>query len=599
MFQRLVFLSAFSAFIMTLGCDSQDRISSLENVFLNSNKQDPRIALVQDEDFPLNTIGTVGSSCVATLLSDRIALTSSHCLIQENQTLKEDSMSFRINGTSIPVESVIARTSNFPTDINNSELLNDWAFVVLESSVTGISNFMSLSPVKFQQIITEDDTQIIKSELPYEVGFVGLDGNSDRLMYDRSCYILKQESVLYNNCSSNEGGSGGSLFAIVDGSPKIVALMIAEKRQGYETSLQLEKYNNKFANIAIPVTESMVKTFDSLQNSLASVTDSSSLDVKAIIDGTDYTDGTASEMIVRNVKESLPANTNTNTATLPYAKADSRAELNEEDIDMSAQDPTKPMILGLYPDDSDDTFTTNDFSLNEDEDEPIYLELPDEEIENTEDAYETIPTPAPSTTGGPLFGRNQNPELSPRIISSSPLPQYENTNPVGDDDSMLPQPQNDPRRGEIRPFGGLFREPGTIVGRIFQDPRIDNPQEVVTTNEFYGLATERAEILIERTRTLISDLVRAQLTGLATTKLTTFLHKSLALKSLINLERNANRFGRRGQFQERILSTIQKMKEDLYVSYTELERRHIDLQYANPRYVELQEIVSLIENMFN
>ncbi len=88
MFRRLVLLSAFGAFLMTLGCGSQDRISSLENVVLNSNKQDPRIALVQDEQFPLNTIGVIGSSCVATLLSDRIAITSSHCLIQENQTLK-------------------------------------------------------------------------------------------------------------------------------------------------------------------------------------------------------------------------------------------------------------------------------------------------------------------------------------------------------------------------------------------------------------------------------------------------------------------------------------------------------------------------------
>ena len=638
MLKRLIFLLV-STFMLLMGCGS-DRQSSLANIFLNSNKKDPRVRLGLNEDFPLNTIGVIGSSCVGTLLSNQIAITSSHCLIEENGSLKADSLTFKISGTELSIKNVIARTSQFPSEINNPELLNDWAFVILEpNSISSSMGYMSLESVVFQQVVSDDDNSSfsVKSELPYEVGFVGLDENSESLMYDRSCYILKQDSVLYNNCSSTSGGSGGVLFSMIDGSAKVVAVMIAEKRQGYSSSLQLEKYSNRFANIALPVTESMVKLFNSLNEGLSGIDIESSNAVSSLISASEFSDDTASSLIIKsssdiNTQASLDSGSGS-LNVLPRAKGDSSYSSSS---DTRSSDTPTPLILGLETDDEDESsmaIEDNDFSLNQDDGEDaLYLD------DFSEDNYvESIPTPVPDS-------RQNNPQISsfqdersrisngrnPIIIRQAPKQQdfndgsritpvpQQSQNPYNseyDDIRTVPKTppfiipgprptpsQEDPRlnldlRGSIlRSLSEAPRNERGLLGRIFQDRRSVNVQ--MTAEEFYGTAIYKTDLIVEKTRVLIQELVRSRQAGPATTKLTTFMHKALALKNFINLEKQANRRQRRGQYLSKIFETISNMNSDLADSYYSLQQAHVDLRYFDRDYSDLEDLVQSISNMF-
>ena len=102
----------------------------------------------------------------------------------------------------------------------------------------------------------------------------------------------------------------------------------------------------------------------------------------------------------------------------------------------------------------------------------------------------------------------------------------------------------------------------------------------------------------EGAHTLISDLLRAHLAGPATTLVTSFLHKSLSLKSLINLEKNANKNRRRGQFLKRIYDTLTAMDEDLSRSYEYIVYAEGDLEYFALRYQKLQQILDSVKAMF-
>lgn len=649
MLKRLIFLLVSSTLLLSTGCGT-DRQSTLANIFLNSNKEDPRVRLGLDEDFPLNTIGVIGSSCVGTLLSDQIAITSSHCLIEENGSLKADSLTFKISGTELSVKNVIARTSQFPSEINSPELLNDWAFVILEpNSISSSKGYMSLEPVVFQEVISDDDNSSfsVKSELPYEVGFVGLDENSESLMYDRSCYILKQDSVLYNNCSSTSGGSGGVLFSMIDGSAKVVAIMIAEKRQGYSSSLQLEKYSNKFANIALPVTESMVKLFNSLNEGLAGIDIESSSSVSSLISAANFSDDTASSLIIKSSSDINTQASSSSSNVLPRAKGDSSYSYSSSSSsDSNPSDTPKPLILGLEMDDEDEgsmAIEDNDFSLNQDEDEDtLYL---DDFNEN--EYVESIPTPVPDSRNNPQISSFQDERdntsnekrRNPIVIRQLPRQQRQNSdldlnggsriipvpqqsqNPSSSEYSdprtaprtppfiipgprPTPQIQEDPRlnpdlRGPIlRSLSEAARNERGLLGRIFQDRDRRSLNGQITAEEFYGTAIYKTDLIVEKTKVLIQDLVRSRQAGPATTKLTTFMHKALALKNFINLEKQANRRQRRGQYLDKIFETIVNMNSDLAGSYYSLQQARVDLRYFDRDYSDLQDLVQSISNMF-
>ena len=67
------------------------------------------------------------------------------------------------------------------------------------------------------------------------------------------CKIKKRlPSFWLHDCDNTRGASGGPMFIIKDKVPYIVAINVAEYRDGGEKSLYLTEYEEKHANIAVP-----------------------------------------------------------------------------------------------------------------------------------------------------------------------------------------------------------------------------------------------------------------------------------------------------------------------------------------------------------
>lgn len=113
--------------------------------------------------FPYDNVGRVGL-CSATLLSDRVAIVSAHCLLHNNKELKPGVSEFVLNGESIDIELAVLGTSDFAVDsMYNPLVLKDWAFIILKDNKYSKNRLhMNLSTNVFSSYLINKTAKRIK-----------------------------------------------------------------------------------------------------------------------------------------------------------------------------------------------------------------------------------------------------------------------------------------------------------------------------------------------------------------------------------------------------------------------------------------------------
>ena len=208
---------------------------------------------LSENDFPYNTIGRVGH-CSATLLSERVALVSAHCLLQLSKDLKPDAYQFIIKGQSIDIQLAVLGTSDFALDsFRNPLVMKDWAFIILkENKYTKERMYLNLINKHFSSYDINRKEKELKNIV---LESIGLDEDLRMIVEPCRVYNEKNSDIIYTTSRGQVGGYSGVL---VDQNFNITALMSISA--GYYSHDPLP--STAIKNIAIPVTDTMIKTYE-------------------------------------------------------------------------------------------------------------------------------------------------------------------------------------------------------------------------------------------------------------------------------------------------------------------------------------------------
>lgn len=188
-----------------------------------------------------------GKPCTASLVGDRLILTAAHCIANESKTrVEQGSFTFLLgfhNGASR------AESSAEPVDWGHLNSTNsregDWALLRLGRSLGdefGYFGIQNLSPLNYTNVDL------------YLAGYANQFGFGDRLSMARDCRFQNNTNnmkLLEHDCDSSDGDSGGPLFVCQANGCSIVAMHVADYRQGASTSVHRETYSDAYANVAV------------------------------------------------------------------------------------------------------------------------------------------------------------------------------------------------------------------------------------------------------------------------------------------------------------------------------------------------------------
>ncbi|QIR38624.1 trypsin-like serine protease [Tolypothrix sp. PCC 7910] len=210
---------------------------------------DDRVPMLS-RDYPWSAIGRVQGTttdaksyhCTGTLIADDLVLTNSHCVIDPETHQLSKKILFLpnvINGAVsnerdiATVEQVIYGT-DFTGDSTTSQL-NDWAIMKINQPLGRKYGYLGWKSLPASALIKN-------KEKLFFVGYSGDYPNPEKKGYEfltagqgwtagfqAGCSIVKEENgVLFHDCDTAGGSSGGPIIGLIDGQPYIVALNNAE-----------------------------------------------------------------------------------------------------------------------------------------------------------------------------------------------------------------------------------------------------------------------------------------------------------------------------------------------------------------------------------
>ena len=237
-------------FILLSGCvpsqDSTNQNVDLiagNNVFGHNDKE-----LVTDSERQFKLVGRLiapdGTYCTASLVWKNLIITAAHCVFKDGEFLK-GKYQFLLgasNGTSV-AESGVSYIWWGTADSQNNRKL-DWAILKIEKPLGEQFGYFGWKPS------TEEN---LENVMQAGYGSLFYQGKSMTGVQDCSAQaFFPEQGLIYHDCDSSTGDSGSPLFSCDEKNTCfIVALHVAEHRNGGKTTLELDEYSDNNANIAI------------------------------------------------------------------------------------------------------------------------------------------------------------------------------------------------------------------------------------------------------------------------------------------------------------------------------------------------------------
>ncbi|MCC5627473.1 trypsin-like serine protease [Nostoc sphaeroides CHAB 2801] len=207
--------------------------------------KDDRIPMTS-RDYPWSAIGKIegvgadgsGYSCTGTLIAEDVVLTNAHCVVNPETRKISQAIAFEpnlVNGV-VKSKNDIAYATNvyYGTDFKNGTLAdyaNDWAILKLNKPIGKKYGYLGWKSLPSSTLV--GDTKKF-SLVGYSGDFPnpeikGLEtytaGKSMTAGVHLGCSILRRQgNLLYHNCDSNHGASGGAIIGNINGKYYIFAL---------------------------------------------------------------------------------------------------------------------------------------------------------------------------------------------------------------------------------------------------------------------------------------------------------------------------------------------------------------------------------------
>ena len=221
---------------------------------------DDRIPMLSRK-YPWSAIGRVqgfnndGGSyhCTGTLIAEDVVLTNAHCVINSKTRQFSQKILFLpnvINGKVANesdiavVEDVIYGTDFTGTDLQNQ--VNDWAVLKLNKPIGLKYGYLGWKTLPSSALIANRNKYIF-------VGYSGDFPDKNRKEYQfftkgkgwtasvqDGCSIVEEDSnILFHDCDTSGGSSGGAIIGVVGNQPYILALNNAEYKRSGEAIINL------------------------------------------------------------------------------------------------------------------------------------------------------------------------------------------------------------------------------------------------------------------------------------------------------------------------------------------------------------------------
>ena len=198
--------------------------------------------------YPWSAIGRVAGitasegeyHCTGTLISENVVLTNSHCVFDSKTRKLTQKIWFQPNVINAQVldKSDVATVKQviYGTDFTDrNSVQNDWAVMLIDKPLGRKYGYLALKNLPTSAF----------AKIPQQLFFVGYSGDfpdSRKPRYrgftagpgwtagaQQGCSILGEEQgILFHDCDTAGGSSGGPIIAVIDNNPYIVALNNAE-----------------------------------------------------------------------------------------------------------------------------------------------------------------------------------------------------------------------------------------------------------------------------------------------------------------------------------------------------------------------------------
>lgn len=223
---------------------------AFDNVFTDDARTQ-----ITNTDAPWSTIGKFiapdGSYCTATLVLRDLVVTAAHCIMEDGELVQGNYRFYPQYGNGSGVFSTVNHLW-WGTKHPDSERGQDWAFARLNTPLGDRFGWLGMRKMTGEQLLEDRGYNLVGYSSDFRQGSVASG--------ERGCSFKKFNAASgtdLHNCDMSRGASGGAIFYFDDPanpqtSGHIVALNVAEYREGKDSSLVGIPYSDEHANVAVP-----------------------------------------------------------------------------------------------------------------------------------------------------------------------------------------------------------------------------------------------------------------------------------------------------------------------------------------------------------
>ncbi len=207
--------------------------------------KDDRIPMTS-RNYPWSAVGKIegvgadgsGYSCTGTLIAEDVVLTNAHCVVNSETKKVSKAITFLpnlVNGV-VKSKNDVAYATNvyYGTDFKNGDLAdyaNDWAILKLNKPIGQKYGYLGWKSLPSSSLVGNTKKFALvgySGDFPNPKIYEKLAltaGESMTAGVHLKCSILRrQENLLYHNCDTNQGASGGAIISNINGKYYVLAL---------------------------------------------------------------------------------------------------------------------------------------------------------------------------------------------------------------------------------------------------------------------------------------------------------------------------------------------------------------------------------------